>query len=137
MNKYREPAAKKKKTTSFESAQRTSIRNNGADTTETEGKAAVKKIRINHRDSLDSLSAFDTVRAIRQSTKEKTVDSDVARKKAFKIKIKSRPPLRHQFSQKELLLDALETEVSNEYQYSQKPTATGCSEVIMRIIHCY
>ena len=60
---------------------------------------------------MDSLGAFDTVRAIRQSTKEKTVDSDVARQKAFKIKIRSRPPLKHQFSQKELLLDALETEV--------------------------
>lgn len=54
---------------------------------------------------------FNAARAIRQSTKEKTVDSDVARRKAFKIKIKSRPPLKHQFSQKELLLDALETEV--------------------------
>jgi hypothetical protein len=55
---------------------------------------------------------FNAARAIRQSTKEKTVDSDVARRKAFKIKIKSRPPLKHQFSQKELLLDALETEVT-------------------------
>ena len=57
---------------------------------------------------------FNAARAIRQSTKEKTVDSDVARRKAFKIKIKSRPPLKHQFSQKELLLDALETEVTFE-----------------------
>ena len=40
-----------------------------------------------------------------------TVDADVARRKAFKVKIKSRPPLRHQFSQRELLLDALDTEV--------------------------
>lgn len=90
---------------------RSNVRNNSLDANAKE-KSAVKKIRVSRGDSLDSLTTFDTVRAIRQSTKEKTVDSDVARKKAFKIKIKGRPPLRHQFSQKELLLDALETEVS-------------------------
>ena len=67
--------------------------------------------RIKRERTTESVS-FNAARAIRQSTKEKTVDSDVARRKAFKIKIKSRPPLKHQFSQKELLLDALETEVN-------------------------
>ena len=92
------------------SGDRSGGRNNSLDACVKE-KSAVKKIRVSRGDSLDSLTTFDAVRAIRQSTKEKTVDSDVARKKAFKIKIKSRPPLRHQFSQRELLLDALETEV--------------------------
>lgn len=67
--------------------------------------------KIKREKSNDSNVAVNAARAIRQSTKEKTVDSDVARQKAFKIKVKSRPPLRHQFSQRELLLDALETEV--------------------------
>jgi hypothetical protein len=46
------------------------------------------KIKITRRDSGDSLISMNSVRAIRQSTKEKTVDSDVARKKSFKTKVK-------------------------------------------------
>ena len=54
-------------------------------------------------------------RAIRQSTKQKTNDADIAHKKAaslaYKARVKFRPSPRHQFSQKELLIDALKTEV--------------------------
>lgn len=59
----------------------------------------------------DPAIMVNEAREIRQSTKEKTVDSDVARQKTSKMKVKTRPPLRHQFSQRELLLDALNTEV--------------------------
>ena len=69
--------------------------------------------RIKRERTAESVT-FNAARAIRQSTKEKTVDSDVARRKSFKIKMKSRPPLKHQFSQRELLLDALETEVTSQ-----------------------
>jgi hypothetical protein len=71
----------------------------------------MSKPKIKREKNYDSTVSVNAVREIRQSTKEKTVDSDVARQKSFKIKVKSRPPLRHQFSQRELLMDALETEV--------------------------
>ena len=125
MNRYKEPAAKAKKTKHFEIGERNSSRNSGTIKNSKNNannaivKSSVKKVRLQRGDSFESLNAFDTVRAIRQSTKEKTVDSDVARKKAFKVKIKSRPPLRHQFSQKELLLDALETEVRERFHSFQ------------------
>jgi hypothetical protein len=74
-------------------------------------KSTSSKPKIKREKSYDSTVSVNAAREIRQSTKEKTVDSDVARQKSFKIKVKSRPPLRHQFSQRELLMDALETEV--------------------------
>ena len=53
---------------------------------------------------------------MRQSTKLKTkgVDARVAKSEAASAKYKARihPPVKHQFTQKELLYDALDTEVS-------------------------
>lgn len=86
-------------------------RNQGVSFATSKGKQSVKRLSLTRGDSVDSLISLNSVRAIRQSTKEKTVEADVARIKAFKPKVRARPELKHQFSQKELLLDALKTEV--------------------------
>jgi hypothetical protein len=49
------------------------------------GPKKIKKIKSDS--SVVSLNSVSTVRAVRQSTLEKTVDSDVARKKVLKAKV--------------------------------------------------
>lgn len=53
-------------------------------------------------------------RTVRSSTIVKTLTADEARKKAASVKPRAptRIPIKHKFTQKELLLDALLTEVS-------------------------
>ena len=52
-------------------------------------------------------------RTVRLSTKTKTIEGELARKQAVVIKKIVRPPIKHIFTQKELLIDALLTEVIN------------------------
>jgi len=52
-------------------------------------------------------------REVRDSTKKKTTSTELEIQERSKIKHVSRPIIRHKFTQKELLLDALETEDAN------------------------
>lgn len=52
-------------------------------------------------------------REVRDSTKKKTTSTELELQERSKIKHVSRPIIRHKFTQKELLLDALETEDDN------------------------
>ena len=75
--------------------------------------ARKKMLRVDSQDS-----GISGVREVRQSTKVKTEVADRNRKRvlddAFRTRVKARPPLKHQFTQKELLLDALSTETDNQ-----------------------
>ena len=64
-----------------------------------------------------SLLNINSDRAVRSSTIAKTESADKARKlkqQALKSRAPVRAPIKHKFTQKELLLDALSTEESNE-----------------------
>lgn len=111
-NRYKEPAAKRSRPKNNEKKNSRETTNGSAhEVRDRAVNSANKKSKVKRERSDDPAKTFNEAREIRQSTKEKTVDSDVARQKTFKMKVKTRPPLRHQFSQRELLLDALITEV--------------------------
>ena len=64
-----------------------------------------------------TLLSLNSNRAVRSSTTAKTLSADKARKlKQLEMKKRapSRAPIKHKFTQKELLLDALSTEENNE-----------------------
>lgn len=111
-NKYKEPAAKRSRPKGSEKKNSREATNGTAhDVSDRAANSVNKTNRVKKEMYDDPAIMVNEAREIRQSTKEKTVDSDVARQKTSKMKVKTRPPLRHQFSQRELLLDALNTEV--------------------------
>ena len=59
------------------------------------------------------VSLLTSTRTVRKSTNEKTKETDAEQKRLARMKsrVRFRPPIKHQFTQQELLLDALDTEV--------------------------
>jgi hypothetical protein len=64
------------------------------------------------------VTIFDSTRTVRDSTKARTLQNEEKEKCLMaisKLKPKPRPVIKHQFTQKALLEDALKTEVINVY----------------------
>lgn len=118
-NKYKEPGGPKVKKP-VETAAATATATGAAassDDKESKPKPVARK-KMRRVDSQDSGFSGSGVREVRHSTKVKTEVAVRNQKRvaddAFRTKVKSRPPLKHQFTQKELLLDALTTENDNQ-----------------------
>jgi hypothetical protein len=116
-NKYKEPGIARKKAKHVDSddknedasaADKTSLKKVGRPAT---SSAVVRKPRKVAGDIDDAL--MSSKRAVRQSTNNKTKEALSAQKRAssMKSRVRFRPPIKHQFTQQELLLDALTTEV--------------------------
>jgi hypothetical protein len=72
-------------------------------------------VRVDPALSSIDVSLLTSTRTVRKSTNEKTKETDAEQKRLARIKsrVRFRPPIKHQFTQQELLLDALDTEVRN------------------------
>ncbi len=69
---------------------------------------------INSSHILVSSSTSIDTRTVRDSTKVKSQDAEVSRNKAMEVRaavIRNLPQIKHQFTQKELLQEAIQTEV--------------------------
>jgi hypothetical protein len=109
-NKYKEPIKRKP----FTSVKKRPASTGSRELANLEG--AKEDVPAKKRRSDASVASMEsTKRTMRTSTTQKTLDSDLVRekerKKAEKVKVR-RPQIKHQFTQRELLEDALTTEVS-------------------------
>ena len=92
--------------------------------------------RFKRDDSMNSMDSQQS-REIRSSTKKKTAEAEKLRRvAALKSPRLSKTPIKHKFSQKELLLDALMTEEENErWLLMQQDLSSGKATSEKRAIH--
>lgn len=105
-NKYKEPTKVVKN-----AAKRQSVIQQG------DGGSAPKRPRTEKNSIQLEGDDQSFIRTVRTTTKAKTIDSDLARERAIsdalKARVKARPVIKHQFTQRELLEDAIATEVTS------------------------